>query len=109
MAGDILGMGASGYGLLATAQPVGSLLSGSVVSLRRDIWRQGMVFLVCVAVYGGATALFGLSTVFVLSYLLWSLTGAADTVSSIIRGTIRQSLTPDALRGVWWGRTCCSI
>ena len=53
VAGDILGMGASGYGLLATAQPVGSLLAGTVVSLRRDIWRQGMVFLVCVAVYGG--------------------------------------------------------
>ena len=99
VAGDILGMGASGYGLLATAQPVGSVLAGTVVSLRHDILRQGLVFLVCVASYGAATALFGLSTVFALSYLLWGVTGAADTVSSIIRGTIRQSVTPDALRG----------
>lgn len=99
VAGDILGMGASGYGLLATAQPVGSVLAGSIVSLRRDIWRQGLVFLVCVASYGAATALFGLSTIFVLSYILWSITGAADTISSIIRGTVRQTLTPDALRG----------
>ncbi len=99
VAGDILGMGASGYGLLATAQPVGSVLAGTVVSLRHDILRQGLVFLVCVASYGAATALFGLSTVFALSYLLWGVTGAADTISSIIRGTIRQSMTPDALRG----------
>ncbi|MFN2201965.1 MAG: MFS transporter [Caldilineaceae bacterium] len=99
VAGDLLGVGAAGYGLLATAQPVGSVLAGTTVSLRRDILRQGLVFLVCVATYGAATALFGLSTVFVLSYLLWGATGAADTVSSIIRGTIRQSLTPDDLRG----------
>lgn len=99
IAGDMLGMGAAGYGLLATAQPVGSVIAGTVVSLRRNIWRQGLVFLVCVAAYGAATALFGLSTLFALSYLLWGVTGAADTVSSIIRGTIRQSMTPDALRG----------
>ena len=99
IAGEVLGVGAAGYGLLATAQPVGSVIAGSIVSLRRDIWRQGLVFLVCVAAYGAATALFGLSAVFVVSYLLWGVTGAADTVSSIIRGTIRQGMTPDALRG----------
>ena len=99
IAGEVLGVGAAGYGLLATAQPVGSVIAGSIVSLRRDIWRQGLVFLVCVAAYGAATALFGLSAVFVVSYLLWGVTGAADTVSSIIRGTIRQGMTPDTLRG----------
>jgi MFS family permease len=99
LAGDIFGVGATGYGVLATAQPVGSVIAGTLVSLRDNIWRQGLVFLICVASYGAATALFGLSTVFFLSYLLWGVTGVADTVSSIIRGTIRQSVTPDALRG----------
>ncbi len=99
LAGDILGMGATGYGVLATAQPVGNLVANIIVSFRKNIYRQGMVFLICVAVYGAATALFGMSTLFVLSYLLWSFTGAADTVSSIIRGTIRQTVTPDELRG----------
>jgi MFS family permease len=99
VAGDILGMGASGYGLLATAQPIGSVIAGTIVSLRRNIWRQGLVFLICVATYGAATALVGLSAVFALSYVLWGMTGAADTISSIIRGTIRQTMTPDALRG----------
>ncbi len=99
IAGDILGMGAAGYGLLAAAQPIGSVIAGTVVTLRRDIWRQGLVFLVCVASYGAATARFGLSGIFALSFLLWGVTGAADSVSSIIRGTIRQSMTPDELRG----------
>ncbi|RMF30529.1 MAG: MFS transporter [Chloroflexi bacterium] len=99
VAGDVLGMGAAGYGLLATAQPVGAVLTGVVLSLRREIRRQGPVLLVSVAVYGLATALFGLSTVFALSYLFFGLTGAADTVSTVIRGTIRQLVTPDRLRG----------
>jgi MFS family permease len=99
VAGEILGTGAVGYGLLRTAQPAGALIAGATVALRRDIRRQGMVLLVSVVIYGLATALFGISTVFALSYVLFALTGAADTVSTVIRGTIRQMLTPDHLRG----------
>ncbi len=99
VADQLLGVGAAGYAILATAQPMGAVIAGSLVSLRRRIVHQGLIFLACVAVYGAATALFGLSTFFALSYLLWSATGAADTVSSIIRGAIRQALTPDELRG----------
>ena len=94
-----LGIGAGGYGLLATAQPFGSLIAGTLASMRRDIVRQGALFLVCIAIYGLGTAFFGLSTFFALSYLLFATTGAADTLSSIIRGTIRQMWTPDVLRG----------
>lgn len=99
VARDILGVGAQGYGLLATAQPIGAIVAGVVLSLRREIHHQGIVLLVSVAVYGVATALFGLSTAFALSYFLFSLTGAGDTVSMVIRGTIRQLVTPDHLRG----------
>ena len=35
----------------------------------------------------------------VLSYVLFALTGAGDTVSTVIRNTIRQVMTPDRLRG----------
>ncbi len=99
VATSMLGLGADGYGLLATAQPVGALLAGAVLTLRREIDRQGLVLLVSVAVYGVATALFGLSTTFFLSYIFYALTGAGDTVSTVIRGTIRQLRTPDRLRG----------
>ncbi|MBN2470255.1 MAG: MFS transporter [Anaerolineae bacterium] len=99
VATDILGLGVEGYGFLATAQPVGAVIAGVVLALRKDIHRQGVVLLASVAVYGLATALFGLSTSIVLSYFLFGLTGAGDTVSTVIRGTIRQLMTPDRLRG----------
>ncbi len=50
------------------------------------------------AVYGLATALLGLSIQFVRN-LLFGLTGAADAVSTVIRGTACQLNTPDHLRG----------
>ena len=99
VAGEVLGVGAVGYGLLATAQPVGGLLGGLFLSLRGELKRQGIIFLTSVAVYGLATAAFGISTSFVLSYVVFALTGAGDIVSSVIRGTIRQLTTPDKLRG----------
>lgn len=99
VASDVLGLEAFGYGVLATAQPVGALIAGAIVSLRETIRRQGVVLLVSVTIYGLATALFGLSTVFTISYFLFALTGAGDLVSTVIRGTLRQLMTPDHLRG----------
>jgi MFS family permease len=99
VADQVLGVGGSGYGVLATAQPLGSLIAGTIASARRDILRQGAILLICVAIYGLGTAFFGLSTLFPLSYAIFTTTGAADTISSIIRGTIRQMWTPDVLRG----------
>ncbi len=95
----ILGMGVEGYGVLATAQPVGAVLTGLFLAFRKELRKQGALLLVSVAIYGLATALFGLSTMLTLSYILFAITGSADTVSSVIRGTIRQMTTPDELRG----------
>jgi MFS family permease len=99
VADQLLHVGVQGYGLLATAQPVGAVATGVILSLRRDIRRQGATMLASVAVYGLATTLFGFSPFFALSYLLFGLTGAGDTVSTIIRATIRHTLTPDQMRG----------
>jgi hypothetical protein len=52
-----------------------------------------------VSIYGAATIGFGLSTVFAVSLLFLMLVGAGDTLSTILRSTIRQLVTPDALRG----------
>ena len=99
VADQILGVGVQGYGILAAAQPVGAVIAGIWLAVREDIRHQGVVLLVSVAIYGLATALFGLSTLFALSFILFAFTGAADTVSTVIRGTIRQLTTPDELRG----------
>jgi MFS family permease len=99
VAGNILGLDALGFGLLSTAQSVGAVLTAVILSLRKTIRRQGVVLLASVAVYGLATMLFGLSTLFALSYILFALTGAGDTVSTVIRASLRQLVTPDHLRG----------
>jgi MFS family permease len=99
VATNVLGLDAAGYGLLATGQAVGSVIAGGVVALRKDIYQQGKVLLVSVAIYGLATVFFGLSTTFIPAYIFFALTGAGDTVSTVIRGTVRQLLTPDHLRG----------
>jgi MFS family permease len=99
VADRVLHSGVQGYGLLATAQPLGAVLAGAVLALRRDLRHQGVVLLIGVAVYGVTTALFGLSSIFALSYLLFGLTGAGDMVSTVIRSAMRQTLTPDELRG----------
>ena len=63
------------------------------------IRRQGMTILAAVAAYGICTMLFGLSRMYLISLLALAGTGAADTVSMVLRQTIRQLHTPDMLRG----------
>jgi MFS family permease len=99
VAADLLQTGAAGYGLLSTAQAAGSFVAGLWMSFRADVRRQGAVLLGSVAIYGATTALFGVTTSFALSYILFALTGVADTVSTVIRNVIRQMVTPDEMRG----------
>jgi MFS family permease len=99
IASNVLHVGVRGYGFLASAQAVGAFIAGTLLTLRRDIQRQGVVLFTSVAAFGLAWMLFGLVDSFVLAYLFYSLTGATDTVSYVIRTTLRQTLTPDELRG----------
>ena len=52
-----------------------------------------------VAGFGIVTVVFGLSTNFWLSLAVLLLLGAFDNVSVVVRGTLVQTLTPDAMRG----------
>ena len=96
---DILHAGARGYGILAAAEAVGALGAGLVLSLGRPIVRQGKVVLWAVVAYGLATIVFGASRLFWLSWLALAAVGVADSVSTVLRQTIRQLVTPDRLRG----------
>jgi MFS family permease len=69
------------------------------MSVMPEIRRRGMVVLISVAAYGASIAIFGLSTSFLLSLLMLAISGAADSVSTVIRQTVRNLMTPDELRG----------
>jgi MFS family permease len=96
---DILHVGVVQYGWLSAAQSIGAVCAALIVSQIPVIRRQGPVFLVCVVIFGASTVLFGVSRVFLLAMLGLILMGAADTVSTIIRNTMRQLQTPDYIRG----------
>jgi len=97
-ANEILGVGAQGYGLMRAAPSFGAVLAAVLLSSRR-ITKQGPVLLISVAIFGVSMAVFGASSWFPLTLIALALSGAADTISMIIRGTLRQLLTPDDLRG----------
>ncbi len=99
IAQDILRVGPVEYGWLAGAQSIGGILAGLALSQRSNLRRQGMILLNAVLVFGAATILFGLSRWFWLTFLALTLIGGADAVSTVLRNTIRQLQTPDALRG----------
>ncbi len=96
---DILQVGVVQYGWLSAAQSIGAVIAALIISQLPVIRRQGPVFLVAVVVFGAATVVFGVSRIFMLAMLGLILMGAADTVSTIIRNTIRQLQTPDYIRG----------
>lgn len=99
VATDILHVGPIQYGWLSASQSIGTMLVGLYLSQRASLARQGMLISLSVAGFGLATVLFGLSTSFWLTMLALILVGAFDGLSSIIRNTLRQLLTPDEMRG----------
>lgn len=98
-AAEILHVGARGLGLLAAAPGAGSIVTGLLIARFGAMRKQGRAVIVSVAIYGAATIVFGLSRLFWLSLTMLAITGAADTVSTVLRQTIRQLVTPDHLRG----------
>lgn len=96
---DILSVGPQGLGFLYAAPSLGAVIAGIIFSSFQHLKNQGKILLVSVFVYGLATILFGMSKSFYLSLLFLFIIGAGDSVSTIIRNTIRQLKTPDYLRG----------
>lgn len=99
VARDILSVGKSGYAWLVSAQAIGSVAAGVIVSQVKELRRQGRLFLASVSLFGLATIWFGLSKTFVPAMIALLLIGVGDAVSTVIRNTIRQLQTPDHIRG----------
>jgi len=97
---DILDVGANGYGWLYAAPAAGAIVTSAIMVPAVDaIERRGRVLAASVLGYGAATVAFGVSHQFWFSFVCLAATGAADTVSTVLRNLVRQLETPDRLRG----------
>lgn len=96
---DILKVGAQGFGLLNGASDMGSVCIVILLTLFPPKRNQGKKLLFAVAGFGICIIVFGLSTLFWLSFGVLMLSGMLDGISVVTRGTIMQLKTPDNMRG----------
>lgn len=96
---DILLTGPLGLGLLRSAPAVGALAMSLWLARHPPQHGVGLRMFVAVAVFGVATIVFALSTQFALSLAALVVLGAADMISVVIRASLVQLETPDAMRG----------
>lgn len=96
---DILNAGAYGLGLLRSAPGAGAVLMALALAYRPLRRRAGVTLFGCVFGFGLFTVVFGVSRSLVVSMLALALLGACDMVSVIVRHTLVQLTTPDAMRG----------
>jgi MFS family permease len=98
-ADQILHCGPIGLGWMRAAPAVGAFAMALTVAYLPPMKHAGKTLLWCVAAFGIATIIFGLSKAFWLSVAMLFIAGAVDSVSVIIRGSIVQLVTPDEMRG----------
>lgn len=96
---EILHVDATGLGWLRAAPAMGALMMVCAIAYLPPMRRAGRTLLWAVAGFGVATIVFGLSRNFWLSLAALVSIGALDNISVVVRHTLVQVLTPDAMRG----------
>ena len=96
---DILHAGPRGLGLLRAMPSVGALMVSLLLVVRPLRRRAGRTMLICVAIYGIATIVFGLSKNMGVSLAALFVVGASDMVSVVVRSSMLQLATPPEMRG----------
>ncbi|THU35919.1 MFS transporter [Niastella caeni] len=98
-AGDILHVGAIGFGWLNAAADIGSISAIMTLTFFPLRKKQGLILYCVVAGFGLCMIAFGFSKIYLISFVALLLSGALDGISVVIRGTILQLKTPDEMRG----------
>jgi MFS family permease len=98
-ADDILHVGSVGFGFLRAAPAIGAVGMAFWLAHRPPLRKSGRSLLLAVAGFGAATVVFGVSRNVVLSFVMLMVAGGLDHISMVVRGTLVQVLTPDAMRG----------
>ena len=96
---DILHVGPIGLGWLQAGSSLGAVCMALFLAYRPAFTQAGRTLLIAVTVFGVCTIIFGLSSMFWLSFLMLFLLGAFDNISVVIRSTLVLVRTPDEMRG----------
>jgi len=96
---DVLQVGEVGLGILVSAPAIGAVTVAFLLARRPLTRRVGPWMFWAVGVFGAATLVFGLSTLFWLSFAALIVTGAADEISVYVRASLIQLATPDEMKG----------
>lgn len=96
---EILHVGTVGFGVLRSAPGIGALLTALYLTYNPIRKHMGIILLCAVGGFGVCMIGFALSANFWLSMGVLAMSGAFDSVSVIIRGTLLQTLTPENMKG----------
>lgn len=96
---EILHVNEMGFGILRSAPGIGALLMLGLLAFLPLKTNPGKKLFLCVTGFAISIIVFGISTNFYLSFIMLLLSGMFDAVSVVIRSTILQLVTPDAMRG----------
>lgn len=96
---DVLDVGPSGLGVLRSAMSVGAVVVAAALAFRPIRRGAGTIMLWSVAIFAAATVALGMSSTLVTASVALVVVGASDMVSVVIRQTLLQIATPDAVRG----------
>ncbi|MBT9332495.1 MFS transporter [Paracidobacterium acidisoli] len=96
---DILHAGPRGLGMLRAAPAIGALSVSMFLTWKPIRRGAGARMLICVALFGLTTVIFGLSKNIALSLVTLFVVGASDMVSVVIRSSMLQLATPPEMRG----------
>jgi predicted MFS family arabinose efflux permease len=94
-----LGVGADGLGLLLSASGIGALVGAAGIMMLGNVRYKGLLVAGGVVAYSAILVVLATSPWFLLSLLAVAGLGFFDSVQTIPRNAVIQSLTPDGLRG----------
>lgn len=96
---EILHVNEIGFGALRAAPGIGALFTLGLLAFLPLKTNPGNKLFICITGFALSIIVFGISTNFYLSFAMLLLSGMLDAVSVVIRSTILQLVTPDAMRG----------
>lgn len=96
---DVFHYGPEGLGILRAAPAIGAVITGLILARHPINRHAGKWLLSAVAGFGVCIIAFAMCTNFWMASVLLLLSGICDGISVVMRSTIMQLVTPDAMRG----------